>query len=395
MLIKIFEGATLQDAVRSVKKVFGKEAIIISTKRKASEGTQSPGIYEVTAGLTSKERGYNPLNEKFTETLTTLNSDIKDLTTELHSRGSQSYFDHRFTSMEYKLEALHNILLTNFSKKGEQHLKESHMKQPLLGIYQILTQQGIHHQYIVETLDYTNQQLQKESKKSEKLNQQALKYTAKFLAKDLKILSTEDRFSLEMPPLQIFIGHYGCGKTAALIKYALWLKKQASLKIALLHWKNPYVLGGEEILKIYSKISDFYFFSIENNKDLRKVLTDHPDIDFFLCDTNSVSAKKAQHLDEFRHLLSSCHMAYDLHLVLAATEHDEQLMRLLRTFHPLGISSLIFSKLDESWQLGCLYNITKQWNIPISFFSTGVNIPNDFEIANRSRVIQYLLNIHH
>ena len=55
------------------------------------------------------------------------------------------------------------------------------------------------------------------------------------------------------------------------------------------------------------------------------------------------------------------------------------------------ISHVIFTKLDETVSYGALFNILQTLNRPISFFTTGQNVPNDIEIASGQRLATLLL----
>jgi flagellar biosynthesis protein FlhF len=55
------------------------------------------------------------------------------------------------------------------------------------------------------------------------------------------------------------------------------------------------------------------------------------------------------------------------------------------------ISHVIFTKLDETVSYGTILNVLKSLNRPISFFTTGQNVPNDIEIASRARLAGLLM----
>jgi flagellar biosynthesis protein FlhF len=55
------------------------------------------------------------------------------------------------------------------------------------------------------------------------------------------------------------------------------------------------------------------------------------------------------------------------------------------------ISHVIFTKMDETVSYGALYNVMKLLNRPLSFFTTGQNVPNDIEVASGERFVSLLL----
>lgn len=57
----------------------------------------------------------------------------------------------------------------------------------------------------------------------------------------------------------------------------------------------------------------------------------------------------------------------------------------------LPLSHILFTKLDETTNYGCLLNILLTNNIPVSFLATGQNVPNDIEVANSRKMIDLFL----
>ena len=55
------------------------------------------------------------------------------------------------------------------------------------------------------------------------------------------------------------------------------------------------------------------------------------------------------------------------------------------------ISHLIFTKLDETVTYGALFNTLKSFDCPVSFFTTGQNVPNDIEVASGARLAKFLM----
>jgi flagellar biosynthesis protein FlhF len=65
----------------------------------------------------------------------------------------------------------------------------------------------------------------------------------------------------------------------------------------------------------------------------------------------------------------------------------------IRGFKFLSPTSLIFTKLDESWAFGEILNSSIQNKIPLSYFTTGQRVPEDIEIASKERVVERLLKL--
>ena len=77
------------------------------------------------------------------------------------------------------------------------------------------------------------------------------------------------------------------------------------------------------------------------------------------------SAKNLVHADEVKDLeaLKNLTIPVENHLVLSISEKQEQLDRSIRQFSPIGISSLIFSKIDQCLTFGEIFNLSHRWGL--------------------------------
>jgi flagellar biosynthesis protein FlhF len=79
-----------------------------------------------------------------------------------------------------------------------------------------------------------------------------------------------------------------------------------------------------------------------------------------------------------------------VHLVVSATTKADDLAGILEGFAPLQYNRIIVSKLDETRSLGCLYNINKLAQVPISYFAVGQSVPEDLRSAQLSFIQSWI-----
>jgi flagellar biosynthesis protein FlhF len=58
----------------------------------------------------------------------------------------------------------------------------------------------------------------------------------------------------------------------------------------------------------------------------------------------------------------------------------------------IPLSSLLFTKLDETASYGTILNVLHDFDLPVSFFTIGQNVPNDIEIARGERLVNLLMD---
>jgi len=78
---------------------------------------------------------------------------------------------------------------------------------------------------------------------------------------------------------------------------------------------------------------------------------------------------------------------------MSCSMKQRDLNETINNFKYLGLESLLFTKLDESWAFGEILNTSLQSGIPLSFLSSGPNIPEDIEIATKERIIERIFKI--
>jgi flagellar biosynthesis protein FlhF len=83
--------------------------------------------------------------------------------------------------------------------------------------------------------------------------------------------------------------------------------------------------------------------------------------------------------------------ANKVYLVLPSNLSAKNYEKYIESFKKLNISGLIITKIDETNAIGPLFDILLNKKIPISYFSTGQNVPDDIERANAEMFVNLLM----
>jgi flagellar biosynthesis protein FlhF len=81
----------------------------------------------------------------------------------------------------------------------------------------------------------------------------------------------------------------------------------------------------------------------------------------------------------------------ETHLVLSMTMNYADMRRLVESFQGQQTFKLLFTKLDESSKIGHIFNLIHHFSHPVSYLSTGQNVPDDLQQAELKGLIQALL----
>ena len=114
------------------------------------------------------------------------------------------------------------------------------------------------------------------------------------------------------------------------------------------------------------------------------------DCDFVLIDTAGRSPKDTLKLNELKTFLDAARPE-EVHLVLSSTASRQCAELAIERFGDVRIDKLIFTKLDEAPSVGTLIGVIQTVKKPLSYVTTGQDVPADLEVARGKRVAQLIL----
>lgn len=217
-------------------------------------------------------------------------------------------------------------------------------------------------------------------------NMTARDYMAHFITKQINIsgsLDTARRIS-------VLIGPTGVGKTTTLAKLAAQCRFQQKKTVGLITI-DAYRIAAIDQLKTYSQIMSIPLKVALTPEELEQCISDYDDMDLILVDTPGRSQFDADALSALQDFLEAAQPA-DTHLLIAVATRESDAYSVVDNFAPQYVRQLIFTKLDETSSFGTILNIGKKIGKPISFLTTGQNVPDDIEAAQVERMADLFLN---
>jgi len=188
----------------------------------------------------------------------------------------------------------------------------------------------------------------------------------------------------------LFVGPTGVGKTTTIAKIAaaqsLWENKKVVLITA-----DTYRIAAVEQLRTYAKILGIPLEIASEPGDISNfILKKHNDADVFLLDTAGRSHYDGNRMEELKALYDAF-LPDSVHLVIAANIKYRDVLAVIDRMGVVPLSALLFTKLDETATYGTILNVLRDFNLPLSFFTMGQNVPNDIEVARGDRLAGFLL----
>jgi flagellar biosynthesis protein FlhF len=343
-----YRAKTIKEATAKVKNSLGPDAMIISTKR--LRGKSGNDLFEISA-----VPGRLHLSGKISDPLTEVNAQlmsIKDL-----------------------------IFLLNRPDSSIEHLL---MNPVALSLYAKLLREGVDEQLAKDILEES-------SRLKDNFHNSAGDARGNAIKKLMEIIDIKDPFEEKdnRPIIAAFIGTTGVGKTTTIAKIAAQLMLKAGKKVGFISI-DTYRIGAIEQLKTYANILGIPCFQAFKKKDLQFAFRNLEGSDVILIDTAGRSQYDNSRIEELKTMLAD-DFPISSHLLLSVATKQSEMIKTAISFAPLNYQSYIFTKIDEAERFGSIINQITKIRLPISYITTGQNVPEDIDQASKKIILKLLL----
>ena len=186
-----------------------------------------------------------------------------------------------------------------------------------------------------------------------------------------------------------FVGPTGVGKTTTVAKLAAAYKLRHGARVGLIT-SDTYRIGAVDQLRTYAQIIGVPLVVALSAREIAQACQQLADCDVILMDTAGRSPRDASKLDELATFVQAA-APDETHLVLSAGADQQVMIRAAEKFGALSPDRLIVSKLDEALDFGRLVNVVKATGLPLSYVTTGQEVPDHIEPANPDRFARLIL----
>ncbi|MBD3420602.1 MAG: flagellar biosynthesis protein FlhF [Chitinivibrionales bacterium] len=191
------------------------------------------------------------------------------------------------------------------------------------------------------------------------------------------------------PCIAALVGPTGSGKTTTLAKIAAQLSLTEQKNITLIT-ADTYRIAAIEQIRTFADIVGIELHVVFAPDEIEGILNACGHSDVILVDTAGRSQRNVEHMQHLHSFIDAL-KPDEIHLTLSATTKDSDLANVVETYKSVGINRLLFTKLDETVQVGNMVNITNACSIPVSYFTAGQSVPDDIEPARVAAFVKRLL----
>jgi len=384
MRIKRYEAPTIQEALMKVKKDLGPEAVILYTKTFRKGGVM--GLFgrpmaEITAGVDlnllddvgKKGAGKVPVatlvSDRTEAALPRPTAVLPAMPAPLGSMDparvkvkalQRELNEMKTSSVASALRDLGQTDSQDFLSEGFSKIKKKLLKQE---VEEFLVQKIVRGM-ISDKID------------PDKPNE-VFEWLSRFVTGALKIAPPSQATSFQK--VLAFVGPTGVGKTTTLAKLAARFSLMERKKVAMIT-ADTYRIAATEQLRTYGKIMGIPVDVADSAEEIGSILSRHKGADLVLIDTAGRSPSSDEQLEELKAFIARS-QADEIHLVISATTKYFDMIRIIERFGAVApLNRMIFTKLDETRFYGAFLNLMNNFQVPLSYYSVGQNVPDDLEV---------------
>ncbi len=366
MKVKRYIGPTIEDALGRVKEEMGSDAIILHRRKiKSGRGIArlfGRTVYEVVAAI-----------------------DQPDVKPAIKPRAADSSIG----GLEAKVEELRtslNSLMDRMQQPERPEKKKEEIPEILMPYYTLLQGNDV----APDIIDRIIGRVQKDLNPHTAYDNDYLYYKIK---KEISSFFTNIKtIELETgkPSVVAFVGPTGVGKTTTLAKLAAQYSLMKGKKVGVITC-DTYRIAAIDQLKTYCEIMDVPVKVIYQSEDIMEVVEEYSGKDLILIDTAGRSHRDKMRLMELNNLLKGFGKQQTF-LVISATTSFKNCLDIIANYSFLEDYRILITKTDESVTNGIILNLADKMDKPLSYITTGQNVPDDIQKVDGERLASLLLS---
>ncbi len=367
MNVKKFVAPTMEAALAKVKTSFGRDAVILHTRCFNAGGFFGLGgrrMVEVTAS--------------------------DEVRVQARSGGAQATaLDQAYQTSPSRRDGLASIksdiaCLKTMIEDVSRHTRPSSTAfwpDELRGWHRHLLSRGVGEAVAVEILEPLAARIAGNDKTSATALRQMV------IERVSQAVKTADPIKMGRPgsPVVVaLVGPTGVGKTTTIAKLAAHFVLRERQPVGLVTL-DTYRIAAVEQLRTYARIIDVPLEVALSPEDLKSALERLCECSLIFVDTAGRSQRDKMKMNDLKNFL--CIRRPDqVHLVLSATAERTAIREIVDKFKIYRPDRILLTKLDELPACGKLLDIATLAPQPVSYLTTGQDVPDDIETARPERM---------
>ncbi len=188
----------------------------------------------------------------------------------------------------------------------------------------------------------------------------------------------------------MLVGPTGVGKTTTLVKLAGLFTCEFGLKVGLIN-TDTYRIGAHDQIRTYSDIMDIPLNIVYSPEELESALKTQEDRDVVLIDTVGKSSWDQEYRENLKSMIQAGNPDEVLLTVSVSTSH-RAVKEIVGNYSFLENFKIIITKLDEVKVWGNALNIINYVGKPLAYVTVGQSVPDDIEQASAEKIADNIIS---
>ncbi len=414
MKILTFSGSTPAEALKKAQLEVGEEAMLIETREVQKKSLGKSALYEIVVGVeenaSSAPKPKTPIEEPLTKQrpLTQKSSDvlynisaaakqiskIAEVTDEERpSRQTSPRDSEDLKRIKEEIEKLGDKvkLIQNMFWSEKTPKTTAAIPPEFAEIYRLAQQSGMDQEHLDEIMHLTLEHMPSKMRESS----ETVKRYFQVLMRKMVPVRIETAPKPGSKKVIMLVGPTGVGKTTSIAKlaarFSYLLEKKYKVGLVVL---DTYRIGAVEQLMQYARMMKLGIETVVDPPEFSSALNALRYSDYILIDTMGSSPYDKGKIEKIYECLRENNTDYtvDVVLVMPSSIKYEDLKATYENFAPLGIDTMMFTKLDETRGFGNIFSLVYETKVPISYFSVGQEVPEDLVVATSDFLVECLMN---
>lgn len=191
------------------------------------------------------------------------------------------------------------------------------------------------------------------------------------------------------PKIIFLVGPTGVGKTTTIAKLVSHYVLDRKCRVGLLS-TDTYRIGATSQLDTYASIVGQALRIAYAPGELTSAVAEMSDYSLLLVDTPGCAQQNDSQIEELAAFIASVSQR-EVHLCVSSSTKIRDMMDIAGGFGRLSFDRIILTKLDETTIYGPMISFVHRRQIPVSYLSTGQQVPEDLEVATSERLADLVL----
>jgi len=427
MKILTFNGKSPAEALKKAQLAVGEDAMLIETKEIRKKSLTETALYEIIVGIDDKlaaeleeKEGQKsvdaskPVAKSSADVLYNISeaarqiSKIAEVTEDENPLMKEEYDENRvvarvkekssdpveFKQIKDEISKLGDkvkLIQNMFWDERSGSLGDIHIPPEFSEIYKLTLESGMNAKHIEEIMKLTLEHMPIKMRE----NSQTVKRYFQVLLRKMVPVRMESAPKQGTKKVIMLVGPTGVGKTTSIAKLAARFSymMQKKYKVGLIVL-DTYRIGAVEQLMQYARMMKLGIETVVDPPEFASALNAMSYCDYILIDTMGSSPYDKEKITKIYDCLqnNTTDLQVDTVLVLPSSIKYEDLKATYDNFEPLGIDTMMFTKLDETRGFGNIFSLMYETSKPISYFSVGQEVPEDLVVASSDYLIDCMLN---